>query len=95
MSVSAQKRIAVLFEFMVEKPKPNFYRAVRATDGGYRFERKGATAKSYKPFMWTGGADGIVAHWNAIRSHYGYKGPVPDWIAAQASGAVDLSKGEK
>lgn len=89
MSGNAQKRIEVLFEFRVEKPRPHFYRAIRATDGGYRFERKGAKAKSYKPFMWTGGVDGIVAHWNAIRTHYGYTGAVPDWIAALSSGGCD------
>ena len=59
-------RVRVIFEFTVSKPKLTFYRAVQATDGGYRMEKRGAQAKNYKTFMWCGSEEGLYRHRDAV-----------------------------
>ena len=51
----------ILFEFeMAERPtkrgseKIILYRGIRDNDGFCRMEKKGLTAKRFKPYMWTG-----------------------------------------
>ncbi|MGE0527394.1 MAG: hypothetical protein AB7P49_10055 [Bdellovibrionales bacterium] len=53
-----------------------FYRAVQAADGGFRMEKRGPTAKKYKPFMWCGSVDGLYRHKEAVESWFRI-GPLP------------------
>lgn len=68
---SQRPRIRIIFEFSVSKPTLIFYRAVQATDGGYRMEKRGPLAKKYKAFMWTGGMEGLLCHRRAVESWHG------------------------
>lgn len=61
-------RIKVIFEFVLPKPTPTIYRAVQATDGGYRMERRGASAKAFKPFLWCGGKHSLYDHKAAVEN---------------------------
>ena len=54
-----RSRIEVLFEFNVRSPKLTFYRAVRATDGGFRMEKRGQNAKKFKTVMRCGFEEGL------------------------------------
>lgn len=56
---SSQKVITVILEFSVLKPKPMLYRGVQTADGGFRMEKRGPTAKKFKPFMWSGSIESI------------------------------------
>ena len=73
------RRVEVLFAFEVFHPRRFIpgggiagtrtqYRAVRGVEGDYRFESKGVTAKTFRPFMWTNGVEGIVGHYSAIKN---------------------------
>lgn len=48
------RHLEIIFEFACPNPKLTNYRAVKATDGGYRMERRGAHAQKFKAFMWCG-----------------------------------------
>ncbi len=63
---TTRPRIKVIFEFTISRPKPTFYRAVEATDGTYRMEKRGAGAKKYKTFMWSGSECGLYRHREAV-----------------------------
>lgn len=65
------KRVTVLFTFTVQRPKPMEYRGVRAADGGYRMESKGPGAKRFRPFMWCGSVESLLAHYDAIKTYTG------------------------
>ena len=43
--LEVRPRIEILFEFAMLKPKPTFYRAVKAVDGSFRMEKRGRDAK--------------------------------------------------
>lgn len=80
------KKVQVLFEFESPGPKPMLYRGVKAADHGYRMEKKGREAKHFKPYMWTGGEQGLVSQFyiNSRPSPNYWKwkptGPTPAWI---------------
>lgn len=61
-------RIKVIFEFVCPKPKPVIYRAVQGADGGYRMEKRGVDAKTFKPLMWCGGKDSLYTHKRAVEN---------------------------
>lgn len=69
-------RIEVLFEFVCPTPTPTIYRGVRATDGGYRMEKRGTLAKKFKPCMWSGGKDSLYQHKLAVE-HWHRAGVLP------------------
>ncbi len=60
------KKVKIIFEFAVLKPKLTIYRGVQATDGSYRMEKRGAAAKNFRPFMWCGTEEGLHRHREAI-----------------------------
>jgi len=66
-----KRRVEILFEFTMSKPKPTFYRAVRAADGGFRMEKRGQDAKTFRAFMWCGSEDGLRKHKEAVEFYYG------------------------
>ena len=51
--------IEVPFEFTCPKPTLTIYRGIRATDGGYRMEKRGSLAKRFRPIMWSGDKDSL------------------------------------
>lgn len=55
-------KIMIVFEFSVLKPKTVFYRGVKAADGGYRMEKRGASARKFKPFMWCGSLESLYQY---------------------------------
>jgi hypothetical protein len=63
-------RIEVIFEFECPKPSLTIYRGVRATDGGYRMEKRGSLAKNFRPIMWSGGKDSLYQHKCAVENWY-------------------------
>lgn len=63
---STRKAIKVILEFSVLRPKVIFYRGVQATDGSYRMEKRGLTAKKFKPFMWCGSLESLYQHQETI-----------------------------
>ena len=67
---SMKRRIEVIFEFTMPKPKPTFYRAVRAADGGFRMEKRGQDAKTFRTFMWCGSEEGLFKHKEAVEFYY-------------------------
>lgn len=44
----------IILEFSVLKPKAIIYRGVQVSDGSYRMEKRGLSAKRFKPYMWSG-----------------------------------------
>lgn len=69
-------RVKVIFEFVLPKPRPFTYRAVQATDGSYRMEKRGANAKSFTTFMWCGDKRGLYNHKAAVE-YCGRTGVLP------------------
>ncbi len=59
-------KVKVIFEFAVLKPKLTIYRGVQSADGSYRMEKRGAAAKSFRPFMWCGSEAGLHQHRQAV-----------------------------
>lgn len=53
------KIINIILEFSVLKPKAITYRGVQASDGSYRMEKRGITAKRFKPYMWSGSIESL------------------------------------
>jgi hypothetical protein len=49
----------IILEFSVLKPKAIVYRGVQAKDGSYRMEKRGLTAKKFKPYMWSGSIESL------------------------------------
>lgn len=60
--------IEVIFEFVCTKPTLTIYRGVKATDGGYRMEKRGSTAKRFRPIMWSGDKDSLYVHKSAVEN---------------------------
>ncbi len=52
------KIINILLEFSVLRTKV-IYRGVQASDGHYRMEKRGVTAKRFKPYMWSGSIESL------------------------------------
>jgi hypothetical protein len=69
-AIATHSRIKVIFEFYALKPKLTHYRGVQATDGGFRMEKRGDSAKKYKAFMWCGSIEGLCQHREAIEHWY-------------------------
>ena len=67
----AYRRIEILFEFSVTRPKPTFYRAVRATDGSFRMEKRGQNAKKFRPAMWCGSEESLYKYKECAEFHNG------------------------
>ena len=65
-----RSRIEVLFEFNVRNPKLTFYRAVKATDGGFRMEKRGQNAKKFKTIMRCGLEEGLHQSRIAIETYF-------------------------
>ena len=65
------RRVEILFEFSIQKPKPTLYRAVRATDGSFRMERRGLNAKKFRPAMWCGSEDSLLKFKHAVECYMG------------------------
>lgn len=61
----------ILFTFEVTGKISKQYQAVQATDGGYRMEKKGLSAKRFKTCMWCGSYDGLLSHYEAVRWYFG------------------------
>lgn len=61
MSGHSQRKsfMKIIFEFSVLKPKAIIYRGVQASDGSYRMERRGLTAKKFKSYMWSGSIESL------------------------------------
>lgn len=68
---SPRPRIRIVFEFTLLKPKLTYYRAVQGIDGGYRMERRGAEAKSFKTFMWTGSEENVCDYIKTVEWAHG------------------------
>lgn len=68
---SPRARIRVVFEFTLLRPKLTLYRGVQGADGGFRMERRGAEAKAFKTFMWTGSEEGLYSHLKSIEWCHG------------------------
>ena len=71
VQAQAQRRIEILFEFSVTRPKPTFYRAVRATDGSFRMEKRGQNAKKFRPAMWCGSEESLFKFKEAVEFYIG------------------------
>ncbi|MBL7554787.1 MAG: hypothetical protein JNM24_03110 [Bdellovibrionaceae bacterium] len=54
-----RKAIKVILEFLVLNPKGTVYRGVQANDGSYRMEKRGLSAKRFKPYMWSGSIESL------------------------------------
>ena len=63
---SIRQRVEVLYEFSIKKPKPTFYRAVRATDGTFRMEKRGQNAKKFRTAMWCGSEESLLKFKEAV-----------------------------
>jgi len=53
------KIINIILEFSVVRSKAIIYRGVQASDGSYRMEKRGITAKRFKPYMWSGSIESL------------------------------------
>ena len=69
-TVPCSRRIEVLFEFSVTRPKLTLYRAVRATGGGFRIEKRGENSKRFKTVMWCGSKESLFKFQEAIESQF-------------------------
>ena len=68
---SSRPRIRIVFEFSVVRPKLTYYRALQGIDGGFRMERRGASAKKFKVVMWTGSEESVRNYVKTIEWCYG------------------------
>lgn len=67
----SRPRIEVLFEFTMTKPRPSIYRAVRATDGSFRMERRGQDARKFLAIMCCGSEESLFKFKEAIEIYHG------------------------
>lgn len=64
------KRIEILFEFSVPKPKLTFYQAVKAVDGSFRMQKRGEHAKNFRPIMWCGSEESLFKFREATEIYF-------------------------
>ena len=65
-----RSKIEILFEFNVRTPKLTFYRAVRAIDGSFRMEKRGAHAEKFRSAMFCGSQDCLYKFRESIELYY-------------------------
>ena len=68
---SIRHRVEVLFEFSIQRPKPTFYRAVRAADDSFRMEKRGLNAKKFRTAKWCGSEDSLLKFKETVEFYIG------------------------
>ena len=63
-------KVKIIFEFTVLTPKLTFYRGVKAVDGCYRMEKRGAAAKAFRSVMVCGSEEVLHKYRMAVESYF-------------------------
>ena len=69
-AITETNKLKVIFEFTVLTPKLTIYRGVKAADGSYRMEKRGATAKAFRSVMLCGSEELLYKYRRAVESYF-------------------------